>query len=393
MARPESAFIVSAAAFPYPECSRMTKSPISCGISCAMIAVAVTIPSCVLSRKAAAMSTPSTKLWNPPPMVIMRPLRPWSFGAACRSCASQSSTWQWRHSTSFSSTKNARMPARMVAATDCTWSATANACGRMSRKTAPSSAPIAKLISPGIQLDRAENAMTEASAKLSTPPPKLATEIHATVPMGGSALHPDQARHSAGDPVPAKGEEARVARRAEAAAVDAADAAARKPSARERGEVGQELAAAERRESVGGAGVAAGERLAHVAADLVRPRPDRGPEPCEHAACRHAHRGDRGLDDACAQAAPSGVRHGHDARRVVAKQHRHAVGDEHRAHFAGPRRHRGVGLDVVRGRVRAGHARSMHLFHPARLGREAGAQDGPVAFHAPGFVADARAEV
>ena len=62
-------------------------------------------------RNAAAISTPSTKLWTVSPTMISVPLRPWSCARRDGRATSQSSVWQWRHSTSFSSTKNTKMPA------------------------------------------------------------------------------------------------------------------------------------------------------------------------------------------------------------------------------------------------------------------------------------------
>ena len=50
---------------------------------------------------AAAMTAPSTKLWNASPTTT---------GSTAPSCTSQSCVWQWRQSTSFSRTKNSRMP-------------------------------------------------------------------------------------------------------------------------------------------------------------------------------------------------------------------------------------------------------------------------------------------
>src|SRR6266853_116279 len=44
IAKLDSRLSANAASLLYPECSRMTKSPISCGISCAMIAADVTMP-------------------------------------------------------------------------------------------------------------------------------------------------------------------------------------------------------------------------------------------------------------------------------------------------------------------------------------------------------------
>ncbi len=54
----------------------MTKSPTSEGISWAMMARAVTIPSLTSAMNAAAIRTPSTKLCTVSPIMIIMPLRP-----------------------------------------------------------------------------------------------------------------------------------------------------------------------------------------------------------------------------------------------------------------------------------------------------------------------------
>ncbi len=61
----------SAGKKPIPDCRRITKSPSSCGISCAMTLIATVMPSAGLCRNAAAIRTPSTKLWTPSPSKIM----------------------------------------------------------------------------------------------------------------------------------------------------------------------------------------------------------------------------------------------------------------------------------------------------------------------------------
>ncbi|MFO1392745.1 MAG: hypothetical protein U1F09_03125 [Steroidobacteraceae bacterium] len=98
-----------------------------------MTARAVATPSGKETRKAAAITTPSTKLWNASPNRISGAAVPWLFVP---------SSWKWRHSTSFSSTKNASMPASTVAMTPRA-GACSSAAGNMPRKAAPSSVPVA----------------------------------------------------------------------------------------------------------------------------------------------------------------------------------------------------------------------------------------------------------
>ena len=59
------------------------------------------------------------------------------------SCTSQSSWWQCRHSSNFSSVKNSRIPASTVPLTAAALLPVSIASGRMLRNTAPSSAPMA----------------------------------------------------------------------------------------------------------------------------------------------------------------------------------------------------------------------------------------------------------
>ena len=111
----------------------MAKSPTSCGISCAVTATAVVMPSGSEVMAAAAITAPSTKLWNASPTTT---------GSTAPSCTSQSWVWQWRQSTSFSRTKNSRMPSSSVANT-CGGASCSSAFGRISSIDAPSSAPTA----------------------------------------------------------------------------------------------------------------------------------------------------------------------------------------------------------------------------------------------------------
>ena len=94
-----------------PLCSSTAKSPTSLGTSCASTARPVITPRWTSIRNAAAISTPSSTLCTVSPMMTMAPeLRR---VRACRRrgvCVSQSSSWQCRHSTSFSRTKNSAMP-------------------------------------------------------------------------------------------------------------------------------------------------------------------------------------------------------------------------------------------------------------------------------------------
>src|SRR5687767_5047434 len=88
------------------------------------------------------------------------------------------------------------MPPRMENATWCAWPSS-KACGMISRNAAPSSAPIAKDTSIGIQLARKVSARAARPAE-SVPPATLAARIHASV-MGvdDSTLgQPDERRHA-----------------------------------------------------------------------------------------------------------------------------------------------------------------------------------------------------
>ena len=47
----------------HPDCTRIAKSPISCGTSCSKIVMVVMMPNWRLTRKDAPMARPSVKLW------------------------------------------------------------------------------------------------------------------------------------------------------------------------------------------------------------------------------------------------------------------------------------------------------------------------------------------
>ena len=77
------------------------------------------------------------------------------------------------------------MPKRMVAAIGRGSAAVPKACGRMSRNTAASSAPTAKLISTGICEARALRAKIAAMNTLRSPPITLAVMIQSKTDMRG----------------------------------------------------------------------------------------------------------------------------------------------------------------------------------------------------------------
>src|SRR5256885_784682 len=112
-------------------------------------------------------------------------------------------------------------------------------CGRISRKTAPSRVPIAKLTSAGTQLAGAESANIAAITMLITPPATVAAEIQAIVAMLLAFLQPDEARHSAGGAVSTKGEKTLLARSTELAPIDLGDPCCGEPLPRKVVEIGE----------------------------------------------------------------------------------------------------------------------------------------------------------
>ena len=104
---PESRFSVNARPREKPARSRIATSPTSCGISCVATASAVVMPSGIDVSTAAAITAPSTNVWNASPTITS--------DAALLVCTSHSCvSWQCRQSTSFSSRKNASTPASSV---------------------------------------------------------------------------------------------------------------------------------------------------------------------------------------------------------------------------------------------------------------------------------------
>ena len=91
------------------------------------------MPSGTAVTSAAPIIAPSTKLCTAPPM---------STSVADVPCTAHSSVWQWRQSTSFSRTKNRRMPASSVPNTRGAGAA-ASASGSSAISATPSSAPTA----------------------------------------------------------------------------------------------------------------------------------------------------------------------------------------------------------------------------------------------------------
>src|SRR5262245_18630540 len=167
------------------------------------------------------------------------------------------------------------MPPRIAAAAWC-GVPFANASGITPRNAAPSSAPIAYETSIGTHVERSLSANAARPAE-SVPPAKLAARIQPSV-IGGGILRrePDERCHALLGLVPAIGEEPlRVGVSAEIAAVDAFDSLQSLPG--DGIEVEQPVARTGRREGR----LEAGERGAHVFADLVDLRPDRRAEPAD----------------------------------------------------------------------------------------------------------------
>ena len=132
---PASRFSMNARPREKPARSRMATSPTSCGISCVATASAVVIPSGTDVSTAAAITAPSTKVWNASPMMTS--------DAALLVCTSHSCvSWQWRHSTNFSSRKNASTPASSVVIAG-TGAMCSSASGRSASSATPSSVPTA----------------------------------------------------------------------------------------------------------------------------------------------------------------------------------------------------------------------------------------------------------
>jgi len=90
--------------------------------------------------------------------------------------------WQCRHSTSFSRTKNPRIPASTVANSPWRLPALPIAWGRISEYSSEQS-PYGEAHQRGDQLAGAESANSAAIAMLITPPATVAAEIHAIVGM------------------------------------------------------------------------------------------------------------------------------------------------------------------------------------------------------------------
>src|SRR6185369_15433467 len=299
-----------------------------------MIATAAMMPTSVLCRNAAAMSRPSRKLWMVSPTMISRPLRPWSWPpppASCGSCTSQFSVWQWRHSRSFSRTKNTKMPPRMAAAASCALPRS-NACGITSRNAAPSSAPIANETRVDTQLARRSSANAASPAE-SVPPTKLAARIQPSVMLMGAGIllgepaersrEPYERRHTTvGAVAPVGIEPLRLRIRAVASAEDALHAV----------EVEQPMAGASGRERV-----LLLEHGAHLVSDLIDLRADRGAEPCDHVFPRDCHRGHRVFDHAGrASRAPAATRPARPEEGRLGRPDPYSALSSRRAHSAAP---------------------------------------------------------
>ena len=141
-------------------------SPTSWGTSWAIVESATVSPSGAESRKAPAMTTPSTKLWKASPMSRSGPELAWT---------SQSCLWQWRQTSSFSSTKNGMRPTRITGATVVTGNSLA-AWGIIPSSAAPSSVPVEKLIRRGSARSTSDGrtARTVLARRTDTRPPASA---------------------------------------------------------------------------------------------------------------------------------------------------------------------------------------------------------------------------
>src|SRR5437763_3732192 len=194
------------------------------------------------------------------------------------------------------------------------------ACGRISRKTAPSRVPIAKLTSAGTQLAGAERANIAAMAMLITPPATVAAEIQAIGAMLLAFLQPDEARHSAGGPVSTKGEKTLLARSTELAPIDLGDPCCGEPLPRKVVEIGEVRPVLPRRERLRGSRVSADEGLADVLSDLVAARSDARPDVGDDVPRRHTHGPHHVLDDSPCKPAPSRVGDPHAPARAIAER-------------------------------------------------------------------------
>src|SRR3954468_22653964 len=334
-----------------------------------MIATAAMMPTSVLCRKAAAMSRPSRKLWMVSPTMMSKPLRPWSWAAepsSCGPCTSQFSVWQCRQSSSFSSTKNTKIPPRIAAAASCALPRS-NACGMTSRKAAPSSAPIAKETSVDTQLARRSSANAASPAE-SVPPTKLAARIQPSVSVMGPGIllgQPYERGHAAGGAVAPVGiEPLRIGVGAVATAEDALHAARAQPLARHGVEVEQPMAGACARKRRLGRGVAGEECQSDFVTDLIHLGADGGAEPCQQLFSRHAHRLYGVLDHTGGQAAPSRVRRTDYGGSLIRKKNRHAIGNPDCAHPVPRSGDCGVRLRACDDLIEIDHARPMHLPQP-----------------------------
>ncbi len=104
--------------------------------------------------------------------------------------------------------------------------------------------------------------------------------------------------------------------------------------AREPVEVRLPAAAGVRRERPFGARSRGREGVAHVGTDFVRGGADRGTEPRDDLAGRHAERRDGSRQHAVKQPAPARMRDADTPSGAVAEQHRQAVRRQHGAHDA-----------------------------------------------------------
>ena len=167
----------------------MATSPTSCGISCATTASAVVMPSGIDTITAVAITTPSTNVWKASPTTT---------SDAALLCSWQSSvSWQCRQSTSFSSTKNVRMPPRSEPNT-AGGASVSSASGSRPSSAAPSSVPTAYEISQGTSFLRSESPSTRKIDAMRTPPrlPSALRPMAATNGFTGAIIQEDGGRYS-----------------------------------------------------------------------------------------------------------------------------------------------------------------------------------------------------
>src|SRR6185436_19546934 len=147
---------------------------------------------------------------------------------------------------------------------------------------------------------------------------------------------PDEARHAPAGRLAAMREEtAGVRIRAESAALHRPHAGRRERVAREAVEIGLPAAARIRQETPARGRAAREERVADLAADLVRRLSDGRPEPRDEVLRIAAECSDGGRQHAVQEAAPAGMGDADASAAAIAEQNGQAVGRHHDAGDAG----------------------------------------------------------